>query len=477
MTELIDQNLREYFQPERIQMVFNQYEIAKQDYFDPSVVKISMGADGISHKTFKKELEQRCAFISNRVLNGTYQFYPFREVSIQKPSGGERILSIATIRDILVQKLLYEALYNEVESKFRATSQLDRVSCAYRKQKSAPYAATLIHRYIKQGYQFALDADIVKFFERIPHPELFKLIEDLFGQNTLASKMLKRFINAGGTPSKDVCGKSKKFHHYKPNRQEIRRTEGLPQGGILSGMLANLYLHSFDRWIVDDLSHRYSLRYVRYADDFIFLLKKQSEIALVHQDVFQKLQDLQLELHSLESGKTRYVDIYKNGLDFVGFHFSTEHIKVGNRNIQRFKDRISEKIKKEQNNKFGLNSRYRLKRFIINVINRKIVGCGEEICSLCNGVKGEKVRSWIGFFSTITDVKQLHELDKWIRVEIGTYFWRRYGISISRADFRRVGLASLEQEYYKIYKRQMCKCAISSECDRNLTIYSNRSID
>ena len=177
MSELIDHKLRQYFQPERLQMAFKQYEAAKQDYFEPSVVQISMGADGISYETFKKELEQRCAFISHRLLLGTYQFYPFREIIVQKPSGGERVLSIATIRDVLVQKLLYEALYDEVESKFSATSQLNRVSFAYRRQKSAPYAATLIHQYIKQGYQFALDADIVKFFDNIPHQKLFKLIE------------------------------------------------------------------------------------------------------------------------------------------------------------------------------------------------------------------------------------------------------------------------------------------------------------
>lgn len=307
----------------------------------------------------------------------------------------------------------------------------------------------------------------MKFFDNIPHQELFKLIEDLFGQNTLATKMLRRFISTGGTLSKDVRGKLKNFHHYKPNRQAIRRTKGLPQGGILSGMLANLYLHSFDCWIVDKLSPRYSLKYVRYADDFVILLKKYAEIALVHQAVCQNIQTLQLELHSLESEKTKYVNTYESGLNFVGFNFTLEQIKVSKNNIQKFKDRVLEKIRNEPNNKFGYKPKSRLNRFVLNVVNRKIIGRSEEICPLCNGVKREKVRSWIGFFRAITDVQQLHELDKWIRIEIGRHFRQIYGISLSRADFRKAGLASLEQEYYRIYKRQMCKCSISNQCERS----------
>jgi retron-type reverse transcriptase len=153
MSALIDQKLNEYFQPEQIQNAFRQYEKAKQDAFDESIIDIRMGADGISYATFSNELDLRCQVISNRVLKGTYQFYPFREVNISKPSGGKRVLSIATIRDVLVQKLLYELLYDDIEAKFKKTSKLDSVSWAYRKQKSAQSAATFIHSCINQGFQ------------------------------------------------------------------------------------------------------------------------------------------------------------------------------------------------------------------------------------------------------------------------------------------------------------------------------------
>lgn len=169
MTALIDQKLYDCFQPERIQDAFKQYEAAKQDFFDELKINIRMGADGISYSTFSDELELRCQLISNRVLKGTYQFYPFREVRRLKSPGKERVLSIATIRDVIVQKLLYEVIYDDIEAKFKETQTLNLASWAYRKHKSAPSAIKLIHSYINQGYQFAFDADIVEFFDRIPH--------------------------------------------------------------------------------------------------------------------------------------------------------------------------------------------------------------------------------------------------------------------------------------------------------------------
>lgn len=468
MTEHLDEKLRKFFTPEKIQEAFRKYEESKQDFFDAQV-NIQIGADGISYDTFKEELGLRSLYISKRVLDSnTYQFYPFREVNILKPSGGERVLSIATIRDVLVQKLLYEALYDEVEKKFRHSSKLNQVSCAYRKGKSAPRAATLIHRYVRQGFRFALDADIVKFFDEIPHDKLIALIEKHFGQTTLASKLLRRFIKTGGIPYRAQNNKIKaiNFHHYKPNRQKIRRKKGIPQGGVLSGMLANLYLHDFDCWIVEDLSLRFELRYIRYADDFVVLAKQETDLPLIHQEILEQLQKIDLRLHDLGE-KTKYVDVLKDKLKFVGFSFNGEHIKVHEDNIRKFQARITSKLlpskedhsssKVEADYNFGRSSRKRFKFFINRVINRKIVG-RDDICQTCSGLTEERVRNWVGFFSACTDSQQFHELDKWIRKEIGRYFWQKYRIHLKRADFREAGLRSLEQEYYRIRQKQFCRC-------------------
>jgi RNA-directed DNA polymerase len=518
MPASVDQKLTKNFQPEKISNAFREYEEAKRDVFDESVY-IKMGADGISHPTFSKELDLRCGFISKRVLEGTYQFYPFREVAIPKPSGGERILSIATIRDVLVQKLLYETLYDEIEAKFKKTSRLDAVSWAYRKRKCAPSAAISIHAYIRQGFRFVLDADIVKFFDEIPHKNLLSLLNSSFDGNTRTINLLRRFIKTGGVPYpyKDRYGCSRKqelFHKYKPNRQVVYREKGIPQGGVLSGMLANLYLHSLDCWIVDDLSKRFEIRYIRYADDFVILLKEESQISIIHREIQNHLDHLELKMHSLESGKTKYLNIEEEGLKFVGFLFDKDHIRVNEGNVNKFKDRISNKLRRstdskkdqgkiEQDYNFGNDAKKRLNLFVCRVINRKILGSGTGICQACGGLtermseKGslqrrnqglstgdstresevqslartsqtspdEKIRSWIKFFSAITDVHQLHEIDKWIRVTVGNYFWEYYKVRLNRTDFRNAGLASLEQEYYKIRKNKICKCVLAQEVE------------
>ena len=298
----------------------------------------------------------------------------FREVNIPKPSGGERVLSISTIRDVLVQKLLYDVVYSEVEAKFRRTHSLDQASWAYRKSKSAPRAATLIHRYIQQGFRFALDADIVKFFDEIPHGQLIELIENYFGKDTLTSNLLKRFIRTGGVPycdeNNNIRG-ARVFHHYKPDRQEILRSRGIPQGGVLSGILANLYLHKLDRWLTEDLSCRYKLKYIRYADDFVVLVKEELDIPFIHQEISGQLHKLELRLHNLGE-KTKYVDILEDRLKFVGFSFDGIHIRVHQDNIKRFQDRIESKLSETEDRRpskieadynFGKRPKRRLKPF------------------------------------------------------------------------------------------------------------------
>ncbi len=462
MSKLIDDKLCQYFQPEKVEEAFLRYKEAKHDVLTEEI-RIPMGADGISSKTFEKELSRRCQFISQRVIQGTYLFYPFREVNIPKPSGQERVLAIATIRDVLVQKILYELLYEEVEKLFKATPKLDRVSYAYRKGKSAPSAARLIHNYIRSGFQLSLDADIVKFFDVIAHDRLISIIENLFGHESRVSTLLRRFIKTRGIPYRDEQNKPrtyKFFHHYKPPRNV--RVKGIPQGGVLSGMLANLYLHEFDRWILEDLEPEFPLRYVRYADDFVVLLKTQDDLPAIHSRVEEKLGEIKLQLHpildDLEKSKTKYVDISKNPLVFVGFELTLTDIKVSPNNIQRFQKKISQKLEKEKSYKFSDNPRERFFTLVDYVINKKIQGRPEKLCPVCKGLLDKNNRNWVGFFSVVTDTQQFHDLDKWIRAQLCQYFYKTYQIRLKRRDFREAGLASIMQEFYKNHKFKKCFC-------------------
>jgi group II intron reverse transcriptase/maturase len=457
---LPDDIVEKHFTPERIKSVFLSYENTKRDRITGEV-SITTGADGISYKAFKEDIDFRCRNISRRVCNGSYQFYPFREIEIPKSNGGTRTLSIASIKDVLVQKILYEATYEYLENYFARTRTIDIVSFAYRKHKSAPAAAVRIHCYLKKGFFFVLDADIVSFFDRIPHERLSHKIDLFFGKDSLARNLLRKYIKTGGARLEGKGYKKNNWHHKKPSSEDRKRQVGIPQGGVLSGMLANLYLHEFDSWVIEELNGENTLKYVRYADDFVILSKEKSCIESVKVKVSSKLKDIGLEIH--KDPKTKILDLHSQSLDFVGFSITPSYIRIKEKNINRFKERLEDKIAYEKNYETGSSAIYRLKFFVENIVNRKILGCGDLICQECGGFIDDKVRSWIGFFSVLTDTDQLNALDKWIRVKIGHYFYNQYGIRLSRSDFRNAGLASLVQEYYRLRKRQKghrCTCPV-----------------
>ncbi|MDP9314642.1 MAG: reverse transcriptase domain-containing protein [Chloroflexota bacterium] len=457
-----DIRLQELFSPDHLRQAFFDYKEQKTDFFDPDQISIRMGADGVSPEAFEKQLDRNVANISKKVLAGAYLFYPFREIEVLKPDGGKRILAIASIRDVLVQQQLYKFIYPLCEKLFELHS-VDQVSFAYRKNFSAPQAALYVREFLNAGYCYALDADIVKYFDSIPHERLFLLLESLLGTNTLAYKQVRRFILTDKVPYQSymhrrhgkLVGKEV-FRKIKPKRQ--RREQGIPQGGILSGMLANLYLHEFDRWLMESVRKQIDLRYVRYADDFIILVKDESLLLQLREQVADKLLEIGLQLHT-NPKKTRLVDVYSEGLNFVGFRFTKDAIQPRQRNIIKFKQRFKETLKQDAllRHRFR-NQQRRLQVLVSKKLNFKILGRPEIPCPNCNLPIDKRPKSWMGYFSVVTDVQQLKSLDKWIRTQIVKHFRDKYDYRIDRKMLRHAQLASIEQEFYRLRKRKICTC-------------------
>lgn len=464
MNSIID--LATHFKPEAIQNAYRKYKEEKTDRFDPNKVKIPMGADGITWQDFERNLDKNSDNISRRVLNGTYQFYPLREVEIPKPDGGKRILSIASVRDALVQRQLYETLYDSAEAMF-AQPKLDNVSFAYRRGKSAPYAANRIWQSFKHyGYNYAFDADIRKFFDTLNHDRLKALIDDWIGANTIESKLLWRFTRTDRVPFDSYPhgrGWKKHFMNTKPVR--VPRSEGVPQGGVLSGLLANLYLYEFDRWVVTELGLQFNLHYYRYADDFVILTHREQDAKAIYGldgiengPVAAKLREIFLKIHP---DKTDVKHISTQGLTFVGFKFTNDKVTAKPENISRYKKRFKESLAKEPflRSKSKKWAR-RLSLTIRFCVNPKIVGYEPEICVKC-GLPKEPRRNWAAFFaSVVSDVDQLRQLDRWMRKRVCKHFRDRYRVRLRINDLRKAGMKSLVGEYYRQKNTQskFCKC-------------------
>ena len=282
---------------DKIKETYKLYVAKKTDsLLEIPIITVPEGLDGLNYKLFLKTLDHQADSIYKRIQRGNYYFYPFREVKIPKDTSLSReqaivqdkirTLSIASIRDVITQKFLYDYLNPITEERFK---ELPNVSFAYRKGLNAQKATQKVFSDLNDGYIHVLDADLKGFFDTIPHDSLFEQIQIFFENMPEIQKLLYRFIHV------DIGFSIKRGPKTKIIRK--KREMGIPQGGILSGMLANIYLHQFDCWVMQTLKSKYDIRYARYADDFIILSKNSEDIIKVHEECNSFLNEIKLILH------------------------------------------------------------------------------------------------------------------------------------------------------------------------------------
>lgn len=450
-----DDSFKKIVTRNKIKETFELYVAQKTDTLtDESQIKVPEGLDGIDYKLFQKTLAHQVDTIFKRIQRGNYYFYPLREVKISKDpllnikeaenQGKIRKLSIATIRDVIIQKILYDYLSPFTEVKF---TELPYVSFAYRKNVNAQKAAQKVYNDLNDHYIYALDADLKGFFDTIPHDKLFKQIQTFFKDMPEIQKLLYRFIHI------DIGYKTK-------NKNKVirkKRKEGIPQGGIISGMLANIYLHQFDFWIMTVLKAKYDIRYTRYADDFVILAKNIEDITKIQGECKEFLENIGLVLHP-DPKKTKICTLTNSrSLDFVGFKISQKYIGIKDSNIKKFKIRIEEILKttdfKKKKSLELLKLRMSYKYFGNEYKSFKCKTCGNF----------EKSRNWMRFFLVITETNQLKSLDKWVYKSINYYYYKKTGGRLPKNLLKQLDFPSLELLYYN-YRKQLrhenehCQC-------------------
>lgn len=468
MKPYLDEKLIELSQSKTLINEYHVYKKIKTDIYSDDKIMIQMGVDGVDYIAFETNLSIATEHIARRLREEKHFFSPFREVIISKEPNlsvkeaieaeKTRVLSIGTIKDVIVQRIIYKAIEHYSEEVF---GRLKNTSFAYRKQQSAPAAARLISSYVKEGYCHVLDADLSKFFDTIPHEKLDSEIGSFFGEeNQLIKKYLRRFFSADRVEWDSYQGNVKNFYKKKPKR--IIRKEGIPQGGVLSGLLANVYMHQFDKWVTTKLSSEYGCKYVRYADDFVLMFKTESHIEEVFNKCKAQLLTMGLKLHELGS-KSQILNLSYEGrktLEFVGFAITPKYIRVREANILKFKKRISNIINKCEIRSYRQTEDL---KFIIKHIRFKVLG-NEEFhalkCEICEKTKSKK--SWLSYFLSITDVRQLKSLDTWIRKQVYTKYYLSTNKRLSNKLLRDLELPSIEETYYTYHKElgkiEHCHC-------------------
>jgi len=244
------------------------------------------GNDGQTWQSYGQDLERNLQDLSERLKRGAYRAKPVRRVYIPKPDGRQRPLGVPVLEDKVVQRAVAEVLQAVYETDFQGFSY------GFRPGRGAHHALDALTVGIKQKkVSWVLDADIRAFFDTIDHTWMVKFIEHRIADRRVV-RHIQKWLNAGV---------------LEEGRHTVPET-GTPQGGSISPLLANVYLHYvFDLW-ADQWRHRQArgdVIIVRYADDFVVGFQHHSDAERFLADLRERFRRFGLELHAT---KTRVLE-------------------------------------------------------------------------------------------------------------------------------------------------------------------------
>ncbi len=274
------------------------------------------GVDGETIDSFARNQTVNIYQLLNAVANSNYQPLPCKQVIIPKKNGTQRELKIPTVRDRIVQQALLNVLNPLMEEKFSP------VSFAYRPNLSYINAVEKIADWRDIGYVWVLDADIVKFFDNIDHYRLLKEVR-LHIDNPGILCLIKSWISVGVLTQEGL----------------ILPQKGIPQGAVISPLLANIYLHEFD-----ELVSATDLKLVRYADDFLVLSRSEERILSAKLEIINLLDSMGLTINTEKTQITNF----ERGFRFLGHGFLENAIFPVDANKVKLKSGIEDKQAKKQ---------------------------------------------------------------------------------------------------------------------------------
>ena len=351
--------------------------------------KTNGGTCGVDGETFKdveeKGVANYLAELQLEMKERRYEPQPVRRVYIPKPNGKERPLGIPTIRDRVVQTAFLLILEPIFEADFAGSSY------GFRPEKSAHDAVREIYKYLNWGCNEVYDVDLEKYFDTVDHGKLMKLVARRISDGEIL-RVVRSWLSSG----------------YVEDDQHRQSTKGTPQGGVISPLLANIYLNpvdqAFERSDLGSIKNG-SIHLVRYADDMVILAQKNLEtgIDLLHHYTAR----LGLTLNAEKTRRLRVA--IGESVDFLGFRFHNVRSRKNSGRLMlvypspRSQERFRAMVRKHVHHSIPL----RVKEQVEN-LNRYL-------------------RGWMGYYRLGHGSATFNDLAHFVNLRVRHVIWRRRG--------------------------------------------------
>jgi RNA-directed DNA polymerase len=351
-------------------------------------VKRNKGAPGIDGMTVDElgaHLKANWPSIRAQLVAGSYQPKPVKRVEIPKPDGRKRLLGIPTVVDRFIQQAVAQVVQQQWEPHFHPNSY------GFRPGRNAHQAMRHAQTTIRQGYGWVVDIDLEAFFDRVNHDRLMVRVRRHVDAPDVL-QLINRFLKGG----------------VQVDGQTQATTQGVPQGGPLSPVLANVVLDELD-WKLQAQGHRFA----RYADDCnIFVKSKRAGERIMQNGTRYLCNTLRLTVNANKSAVDRPAN-----RKFLGFTVSKRgaKIKVAYKAIEKLKDTIRELTRRTRG--------YRLSDIV------------QELKTALTG--------WKAYFGIAEVMSPLRDIDKWVRRRLRCYAWKQWG-SAGYRELRKRGVSVRE---------------------------------